>query len=137
MQWDASPYAGFSSVEPWLPVHDNHGRVNVAAAERDPGSLLHWHRQLIALRQASPALRLGDFAWLLPEPSEVMAYERRLGRERKLVLLNFLDAPDRVELDLPDARRVAFGTHRTAGACLEPGPITLQPFEVLIAELGG
>jgi glycosidase len=115
--------------------------VNVALQARDPASLLACYRALLQLRRRSPALRLGDLRWLSPrDPGasrQTLAYVRELEGERKLVLLNFLDAPDRVELDLPDARRVAFGTHRTAGACLEPGPITLQPFEVLIAELGG
>jgi alpha-glucosidase len=141
MQWDDGPFAGFSAVEPWLPVSADAGSVNVALQARDPASLLACYRALLQLRRRSPALRLGDLRWLSPrDPGasrQTLAYVRELEGERKLVLLNFLDAPDRVELDLPDARRVAFGTHRTAGACLEPGPITLQPFEVLIAELGG
>ena len=138
VQWDGSAHAGFSSVEPWLPVHENCDRVNVAAAERDPGSLLHWHRQLIALRRASPALRLGDFDWLRLESAEVMAFERRLGSERKLVLLNFADA--RVAIDLAaagigDPCRVAVGSHRPeAVSC---GQRTeLAPYEVLLLDAG-
>jgi alpha-glucosidase len=136
MQWDGSAHAGFSSVDPWLPVHENSDQVNVAAAERDPGSLLHWHRQLVRLRKVSPALRLGDFDWLVPEHGQVMAYERRLGSERKLVLLNFVDA--RVAIDLAaagiaDPGPVAFGSHRTEGASCGPR-LDLEPYEVLVLD---
>ena len=136
MQWDGSEHAGFSTVEPWLPVHDNRGRVNVAAAEADPGSLLHFHRQLIALRKGSPALACGDFAWLGPDTGAALAYERRAGRERKLVLLNFLDAP--IELDLAHVGEgapwpVVLGSHRRAPGAAGPR-IELAADEVLLLD---
>jgi cyclomaltodextrinase len=63
----------------------------------------------IALRQAHPALRRGDFVWLLAE-NGVVAYLRRLGSEAVLILLNNNHAP--VTMDLP------VEGHLAEGACV-------------------
>lgn len=54
MQWSAEPGGGFTSGEPWLPPVDP-GARNVAAAERDEGSLLALFRRLIELRRGLEA----------------------------------------------------------------------------------
>jgi len=51
MQWDASDFAGFSTVEPWLPVADDFRRRNVAQEVRDPASIHHLYQRLIAARR--------------------------------------------------------------------------------------
>ena len=52
-------HGGFTSGEPWLPLSlDNIARA-VDAQEADGISQLHWTRHVLALRRASPALRLG------------------------------------------------------------------------------
>lgn len=87
MQWDASPGAGFTPGEPWLPVADDFRRVNVEAERGDPGALLSFYRRLISLRRAEPALAVG--AW---EPvdaeGDVLAYVRAERASRFLVALN-------------------------------------------------
>src|SRR5690606_7040528 len=55
----SAPNAGFSTVEPWLPVDPRHLKLAVDAQEADPKATLHVARRLIALRKAHPALRLG------------------------------------------------------------------------------
>jgi alpha-glucosidase len=50
MQWSDGPGAGFTDGEPWLPFGDP--SINVAAQREDPRSMLHLHRELIALRRA-------------------------------------------------------------------------------------
>lgn len=87
MAWDAGPFAGFSTVEPWLPLHDDWPTRNVAAEADDPGSMLILYRRLLALRRASPALTLGAIA-LLEAPDGVLAYDRVHAGERVRVLLN-------------------------------------------------
>ena len=58
--WTAGqPNAGFSTVEPWLPVDPRHIPKAVDAQEADAGSVLHVARRLIALRKRHPALRVG------------------------------------------------------------------------------
>jgi len=87
MAWDAGPQAGFSTAEPWLPLHADWPTRNVAAQECDPRSMLHLYRALLALRRAHDALSVGS--WHPVEaPEQVLAYERRHGNRRLLVLFN-------------------------------------------------
>ena len=89
VQWNSEPYAGFSTVKPWLPVNPDYERVNAARAEADPRSLLAWYKELISLRRKHPALMRGNFRSLKQLPCGVYAYLREEGEERILVLLNF------------------------------------------------
>ena len=40
MQWNDGAFAGFSGVEPWLPLAEDFATVNVARERADPASLL-------------------------------------------------------------------------------------------------
>jgi len=88
MQWNDAAYAGFSTARPWLPVHADYPRRNVAAQAADPDSLLNFTRRLIALRKAQPALTRGDMT-LLEAPRGCLAYSRRWQDQTVLVTLNF------------------------------------------------
>ncbi len=85
--WESSAYAGFSTVEPWLPLNDDWRERNVAAQEGDPNSLLALYRALLALRRSNDALAIGSFI-LVDAGDDVLAYERRHGNERLLIALN-------------------------------------------------
>ena len=76
MQWDASMQAGFSTGKPWIPVNENHEQINVAAAENDPNSILHYYRKMIAYRKANPSLVYGHFEDLLPQHPYLFVYKR-------------------------------------------------------------
>ena len=91
MQWDDTPYAGFSSAKPWLPVHPNYHQRNVAAQNEDTDSLLNFTRKLIALRKEYPALQRGEFVPLLTRPRDALVYLRRTATQTVLVALNFHD----------------------------------------------
>src|SRR5690606_17167591 len=88
MQWDASPNARFSTVEPWLPVTDDYRTRNVAVQSQDPNSMLSFYRRLFWLRRKSAALNSGDYR-SLDAHSDCFVYLRTYGTERKLVALNF------------------------------------------------
>ena len=87
MAWDASANAGFTSGAPWLPLHDDWARRNVAVEANDPGSMLALYRALLALRREHAALAVGNFR-LIESEGDVLAYERVLGDERIVVALN-------------------------------------------------
>lgn len=87
MAWDDTAHAGFSTAEPWLPLHGDWQTRNVAAQWEDPGSMLSLHRRLLALRRSSAALVRGAIS-LVAAGHDVLAYERRHGAERLLVALN-------------------------------------------------
>ena len=130
MPWDAAPFAGFSSVEPWLPLNPDWRTRNVAAQAREPGSMLHLYRSLLALRRTNDALSIGDFV-PAEAGTDVLAYERRFGAERLLIALN-LGATGRT---LPLPAGVTVGD--TLASTLAPRPFdaTLAPDEGLILRL--
>lgn len=91
MSWTADPRtAGFSTTTPFRPPSRNVGDANVAAAERDPASLLATYRSLAALRHARVSLGAGRTvrAW---DDGPLLLLERAAagGTERTLVALNY------------------------------------------------
>ena len=87
MAWDDGPHAGFSAAEPWLPLHADWRTRNVMAEERDPASMLHLYRALLALRRSEPALAVGAIADIRAD-GDVLSYERARDGRRLLVMLN-------------------------------------------------
>jgi alpha-glucosidase len=91
MQWSADTYAGFSKVEPWLPVGVDRATANVSAQSHDAGSLLTLTRRLLELRTREAVLQHGA-----QEPREassgLVAYCRAADRRRLLVVLNLAHA---------------------------------------------
>jgi glycosidase len=113
MAWDESPEAGFTTAEPWLPLHADWRTRNVASEATGPGSMFKLYRALLALRRTHDALSVGDFA-LLPAPDDVLMYERREGTERLLIALNL--GPLTRSFEHPDwARRLLLSTLSEAG----------------------
>jgi alpha-glucosidase len=98
LPWDATPEHGWPGGAPWLPWPPDAEHRNVAAQREDPGSILLLYRRLLTARRESPALRLGDFRWL-ETPEGVLAWERRLGSDRRVVALNFGGFSARVPLE--------------------------------------
>jgi alpha-glucosidase len=132
MQWDNSPYAGFSTVEPWLPLADDARAVNVAGASGNPTSMLALFRRLIALRRASPALSIGSYATLATGQQEVYGYERRHEAERILVVLNFGTASQSLDLRQAAQGEVLLSTYLDRDGAEALGTVQLRPFEGLV-----
>ena len=91
MQWDASIQAGFSTGKPWIPVNENYEKINVAVAENDPNSILHYYRKMIAYRKANPSLIYGHFEDLLPQHPYLFVYKRWDDKDSFLAVHNFRD----------------------------------------------
>jgi alpha-glucosidase len=92
MQWDAGPFAGFSSARPWLPLADDFATENVMIQQSDPRSMLSLYRRLIDLRRASPALSVGSYRQVFVD-DDLLVYWRTSGDRRVLVALNFSHSP--------------------------------------------
>ena len=99
MQWDASPNGGFTGGAPWIMVNPNVQEINVAAALRDPDSVLHYYRALLALCRERDVLRYGDFSLLLHEHPQVFAYARTFEGQQIRIYCNFTDR----DAPLPEA----------------------------------
>jgi len=133
MQWSPQPHAGFSKVDPWLPVNPDFMQVNVAAQADDPDSILNFYKNLIALRRAKPALQLGDWTYINNDAS-AMAYYRTTDNSRLAVWLNFSRRTRTQTVLNPDRWEVVFGTHKKTGTVFQGFDLELAPYEVLILE---
>ena len=88
MQWNSDRNAGFSKCDParlYFPVVMDpiygYQVVNVEAQLSDQSSLLHWTRNMIALRKLFQVFGRGTLKFLHPENRKVLAYLRDLERE--------------------------------------------------------
>jgi maltose alpha-D-glucosyltransferase/alpha-amylase len=91
MQWDSSPNAGFSAGSPRTDLVKGalaYPNVNVAAQLRDPHSLFHAIRKMIALRKGHAAFSGNGMEWVEIGNPTVAAYLRRGGNDVVLVLCN-------------------------------------------------
>ena len=88
MQWDAGENAGFSTAEPWIAVNPNYVNINAAAESKDENSVLNFYKQLIKLRNSTPALKYGTFRMLYPEHKQLFAYERSYAGNTYTVVCN-------------------------------------------------
>ena len=87
MQWDATPHAGFSPLEPWLPVASGFETTNVERERLDPSSIYHLYRRLIAVRRRSPSLLVGHYRPIVTN-GDLLLFVREHERERTLIALN-------------------------------------------------
>ena len=107
MQWSPDRNAGFSRADPQRlflpPVMDpvyGYEAVNVEAQLRNPSSLLHWTRRLVAMRRRYKAFGRGSIAFLEPGNRKVLAFVREHDGEAVLCVANLSRVPQAAELDL-------------------------------------
>ena len=122
-------HAGFSGVEPWLPVDPRHARLSVEAQDGDPASTLAFTRRLLAVRRDLPALRGGDLH-VLGDDVEMLVFERRLEGVRLLCVFNLGHGDVDTRLT-PGVWRVVFATPGTPVG--EEPPPRLPPCSGFIA----
>ncbi|MFA6267693.1 MAG: alpha-amylase family glycosyl hydrolase [Pseudolabrys sp.] len=113
MPWDGGRFAGFLSVEPWLPLGPDSEIRNVAAQSADPTSILDLYRTLITLRRGHPALNRGACR-SVADSSGVLVYEREADGEVFRVALNLTGV-------VKEIRFKSDGYHRYVLAGTEPG----------------
>ena len=88
LPWDDGAYAGFSDTAPWMPIDACAQALNATAQQQDAGSLWHEYRKLIALRNATDALRLGRYSTLKITHSCIW-FARETPDEQVWVAINF------------------------------------------------
>lgn len=128
MPWQAeAPFGGFSPAEPWLPMAPEHFPLAVDVQDRDNCSVLAFFRRFLGWRQQQPVLQEGDIRFFdAPEP--ILAFERSLGSERRLLAFNLGARPQHWQL--PAGLAVdTLGGHGLAGAAINAAQqIALSPY---------
>ncbi|MFN2216111.1 MAG: alpha-amylase family glycosyl hydrolase [Anaerolineales bacterium] len=127
MQWNSEKYAGFSPVNPWLPIHPDHLLRNVEIQKNDPDSLYHFTRKLIQIRKENNALTSGTYSKLETDNDKVMAYLRETNDQTVLVILNFSSKKEIFQIKI-DMESVQWLSILEEGL---PFVITAEPMELL------
>ena len=135
MQWSAEKYAGFSKVRPWFTVNPNYRRINVAAEEKDPRSILNFYRKCIALKKRSRVLTYGKYREFFPRSRDIYMYERTDGDSRWLIICSF--SRHKVDVTLPKSYA---GAPRKLMLCNYEHPdgrsMTFMPYEARVYKFG-
>ncbi|PZQ62448.1 MAG: alpha-glucosidase [Phenylobacterium zucineum] len=124
MPWTTGPNMGFTHGEPWLPLAKEHAGLSVEEQGEDPDSVLSFSREMIAFRKATPALTVGDIAFLgVTEP--LVAFVRRHGDDEVICVFNFGDTPQ--VFAHPSLERAELLPLRSGEADLRGGSVGLSP----------
>ncbi len=134
MQWSADTNAGFTRGAPWIRVNPDYRTVNVAFAERDTSSVLHYFRRMIALRKSEPTLVYGRYRLLDRENPEVFAYTRTLNGRTLMVALSFSPAGGRTAIPSGYAPGRTL-INNFAESPLHGRELLLQPYQAVVLEL--
>ena len=151
MQWNSDRNAGFSKAVPaklYLPVIMDpvwgYQAINVEAQQTDASSLLHWTRNMIALRKLFQVFGRGTLEFLHPENRKILAYIRDHEREdgsseTVLCVANLSRFAQPVALDLANfaGRQPVemLGYVSFPAVTDKPYPLTLAPYSFLWLEL--
>lgn len=92
MQWNSSENAGFTSGTPWLKVNPNYRSINVAAQEKEYGSILNYYKRLLAFRKSEEygdLFSYGSFQPAYEDTENILAFFREDDAKKVLVLCNY------------------------------------------------
>jgi maltose alpha-D-glucosyltransferase/alpha-amylase len=112
MQWNGGWNAGFSAADPerlYSPLISNavygYQAINVDSQRRSAHSLLSWTKSVIQTRNQFRVFSRGSIEFLNPSNHRVLAYVRRLGDEKMLIVNNLSSSAQAVELNLQMYKR--------------------------------
>ena len=141
MQWNDSANAGFSTVDPWLPVPASFKTHNVESELKDPDSILQFYRHVLTLRREDPALREGEYIPLNEDQPSVVSYLRRYRNQAVLVVLNMSGTNQKVSFDLSkqgfsgSKATTLLTTLSSRPQEVQLSDVSLEPFAVYIAKV--
>lgn len=133
MQWNAQPEAGFTTGTPWLGVNPNYADINVAESLKDPNSIYHFYKEMIALRRDNEALIYGSYELVLPLHKQVYAYKRQGESETYLIVVNVFNDSAEVDLTLFDLKELVLTNYEVPNPLEQD--IQLRPYEARLYRL--
>jgi glycosidase len=107
MSWsDDEPGAGFTRGQPFRPLAPGRAAHNVRTQAADPGSILHFYKAMLKLRNTLPSIRRGSFEAARAD-GLVASWQRRWAGEHTVVAINYGEAPAPAMLEgLPPGARL-------------------------------
>lgn len=133
MQWNTQPEAGFTTGTPWLGVNPNYADINVAESLKDPNSIYHFYKEMIALRRDNEALIYGSYELVLPLHKQVYAYKRQGESETYLIVVNVFNDSAEVDLTPFDLKELVLTNYEVPNPLEQD--IQLRPYEARLYRL--
>lgn len=89
MQWDDSKNAGFTTGKPWFYINPNYRKINVAAEEEQPFSILKLYRRCLRYRKNSDVALWGDYKEYDRLSNQLYVYKRTYQQKSLLIVCSF------------------------------------------------
>ncbi len=134
MQWSDKENAGFTTGTPWLRVNPNYTAINVEKESQDPDSVLHFYKNLIALRKNpdyKETVVYGTLEPFMEDRHNLMAYYRK-GDKTLLVIGNYQREEQTITLPAP-YKNVLINNYPDIAA--SDDSVKLHGYQVLVLEL--
>lgn len=103
MRWDSRAGAGFSSAKPWTDFATSDAKISVKTQRETKNSLWNFYANMIKIRQANSALRVGGFEPLNTD-KRIMAFVRYLNDQAVVVAINLDSEPQKLKLNFTGTR---------------------------------
>ena len=130
-QWNSNTNAGFTTGTPWIKVNKNYTKINEAAENKDPNSVLNYFRKIVNLRKENMILVYGKYTLLDKDNPDVYAYTRELNGRKWLILLNFKSKASTFNTNI-DLKKEKLLLDNYSTPSLSK---TLQPYEAAIYDI--
>ncbi|MBL0358266.1 MAG: alpha-glucosidase [Chitinophagaceae bacterium] len=108
MQWNATPFAGFSEEQSWIKINDDYKNVNVESLSKKGNTILDSYKKLIALRTKEKVLQYGSYGTLTFN-NDMISFARSWADDRINVIINF--GAER-KVTLPATAKILVGNAR-------------------------
>ncbi len=132
MQWDDTLNAGFSRSEPWLPLNSDYTEINAEMQTSNDNSLLNFYKELIKLRNSSPALYRGDWLPVIRGNHGIVSYLRLYRSDNIYVMLNFSSHPKDMMFDNRKYIILLSSLDRQPGVPVTGNVLRIMPLEAVI-----
>ncbi len=126
MSWNADG-KGFSGSKPYRAFSPNGATHNPDVERKNPASLLNFYKAMLGLRNSRASIAQGSYEAASAD-GLALRFERRLGKERSIVLINYGDAAADVA-GVPAGARLLYPLAKA-----QPGHLPAHSVQVLAAD---
>lgn len=128
MSWTADAHgAGFTTGRPFRPLAPNRAQQNAQSQAADPGSIFHFYKAMLRVRNSHPSIARGRFEHSFAQGLS-LGFQRSWGDERTLVLIHYGLQPATVQVPgLPHGAQLEPVFRQALGAGAGTAPPAAAP----------
>ncbi|MFV5695947.1 alpha-amylase family glycosyl hydrolase [Flavobacterium sp. LB3P122] len=108
MQWNGTPFAGFSTTKTWIKINSDYKETNVQRLMNKKKSILNGYKKLIALRNNEKVLQYGKYERLEHHNNQIL-FTRSFEGDQITVLINF---GKETKVNVPKGAKILMGNSK-------------------------